>query len=235
MQWGRLLAARWLAAAVMVAVLEFLLLAAGVTVGALRAAAGPLSRAADQATVLGGALAVAGLACSAGRAGLAAAAGQHSPRARPGPAPRSGRVPGAGSQESAAGRAGPGQPLLRHPGGPGRPAGLPGPLSSLQRAVGGLLRYTPTSAPAGSGPTHGGPCDLQSVGDYFARLENGRLVVLGRPGSGKTVLAIELVLQLLRGHVEDPAAAAGRIPVRPTTCRRGTPPTPGCSPHGRRS
>lgn len=46
---------------------------------------------------------------------------------------------------------------------------------------------------------HGGGAtgDLVSVAEYFKSLSPGRLVVLGGPGSGKSVLAIELQAQLL--------------------------------------
>jgi predicted NACHT family NTPase len=46
---------------------------------------------------------------------------------------------------------------------------------------------------------HGGPPtgDLVSVADYFQSLSPRRLVVLGAPGSGKTVLAMELQVRLL--------------------------------------
>ena len=38
---------------------------------------------------------------------------------------------------------------------------------------------------------------LSSIGSLFARIPTHRLVVLGPPGGGKTVLLVELVLQLL--------------------------------------
>jgi hypothetical protein len=39
--------------------------------------------------------------------------------------------------------------------------------------------------------------DLASILDYYESLSPGRLVVLGEPGAGKTVLAIELLIRLL--------------------------------------
>ncbi|GAA2825141.1 NACHT domain-containing protein [Kitasatospora paracochleata] len=51
--------------------------------------------------------------------------------------------------------------------------------------------------------------DLRSVAEVYRRVSSGRLVVLGRAGSGKSVLTIRLVLDLL----EAPAAVGGRVPV----------------------
>ncbi|MFF2702278.1 helix-turn-helix domain-containing protein [Streptomyces cyaneofuscatus] len=50
--------------------------------------------------------------------------------------------------------------------------------------------------------------DLRSTADVYRRIPSGRLVVLGRAGSGKSVLTIRLALELL-----DPAAPYGRVPV----------------------
>ncbi|MFJ9306870.1 helix-turn-helix domain-containing protein [Streptomyces cyaneofuscatus] len=50
--------------------------------------------------------------------------------------------------------------------------------------------------------------DLRSTADVYRRIPSGRLVVLGRAGSGKSVLTIRLALDLL-----DPAAPYGRVPV----------------------
>ncbi|MFC9185628.1 helix-turn-helix domain-containing protein [Streptomyces cyaneofuscatus] len=50
--------------------------------------------------------------------------------------------------------------------------------------------------------------DLRSTAHVYRRVPSGRLVVLGRAGSGKSVLTIRLALDLL-----DPAAPYGRVPV----------------------
>ncbi|MEW5538066.1 helix-turn-helix domain-containing protein [Streptomyces cyaneofuscatus] len=50
--------------------------------------------------------------------------------------------------------------------------------------------------------------DLRSTAHVYRRIPSGRLVVLGRAGSGKSVLTIRLALDLL-----DPAAPYGRVPV----------------------
>ena len=90
--------------------------------------------------------------------------------------------------------------------------------SFLQRAVNSLMRYVVNDpVRAGDAPiVSAGHNDLVSIGELVASLENKRLVVLGRPGAGKTILAIELVLQLLRKSRDNTAAdqSASRIPVR---------------------
>jgi NACHT domain len=45
--------------------------------------------------------------------------------------------------------------------------------------------------------------DLASVLDYYQSLSPGRLVVLGEPGSGKTVLVLELQVRLLEARQHD--------------------------------
>ncbi|MFD8596044.1 helix-turn-helix domain-containing protein [Kitasatospora sp. NPDC059646] len=50
--------------------------------------------------------------------------------------------------------------------------------------------------------------DLRSVLEVYRRIPSGRLVVLGRAGSGKTVLAVRFLLDCLGSP-----AAAGRVPV----------------------
>ncbi|MER7055490.1 helix-turn-helix domain-containing protein [Streptomyces sp. NPDC000351] len=52
--------------------------------------------------------------------------------------------------------------------------------------------------------------DLLSVGTVYRRIASGRLLVLGRAGSGKSVLAIRLVLDLLEDHARTGPA---RLPV----------------------
>lgn len=92
--------------------------------------------------------------------------------------------------------------------------GPPGPGRLMLRALGGLLRFDVEGSDSGTKNEIDG--DLQQIGAYFAELTSKRLVVLGKPGAGKTVLAIELVLQLLRQAEQNPAAdaLAGRVPVR---------------------
>jgi hypothetical protein len=90
--------------------------------------------------------------------------------------------------------------------------------SFLHRAVDSLMRYVVNDPlRAGEAPVAtAGHNDLVSIGELVISLENKRLVVLGRPGAGKTILAIELVLQLLRKSHENTAAdqSGSRIPVR---------------------
>ncbi|MFF3088830.1 NACHT domain-containing protein [Streptomyces nojiriensis] len=64
-------------------------------------------------------------------------------------------------------------------------------------------------APAGTGRLFEGTPDLPDVAAYYRQTCPRRLVVTGKPGAGKTVLALELVLALIEGREEgDP------IPVR---------------------
>lgn len=53
----------------------------------------------------------------------------------------------------------------------------------------------PPSDPAGNPPPTNG--NLNHIGDLYRWLPTGRLVVLGRAGSGKTVLGVRLVLDLV--------------------------------------
>jgi hypothetical protein len=48
--------------------------------------------------------------------------------------------------------------------------------------------------------------DLTSVLEYYQSLSPGRLVVLGDPGAGKTVLALELQIRLILARRGDPGA-----------------------------
>src|SRR5664280_3068624 len=54
---------------------------------------------------------------------------------------------------------------------------------------------------------------LQEVWAYYSALRPGRLVVIGEPGSGKTVLDLHLLLDLL-DHRHDHAAVPQPVPVR---------------------
>ena len=54
---------------------------------------------------------------------------------------------------------------------------------------------------------------LQDVWAYYRALRPGRMIVLGDPGVGKTVLAIHLLLDLLE-HRDDPADSINPVPVR---------------------
>jgi NACHT domain len=55
-----------------------------------------------------------------------------------------------------------------------------------------------------------GDGDLATVLEYYRSLSPGRLVVLGEPGAGKTVLAIELQVRLLEQRAQD---KSGPVPV----------------------
>ncbi|MFI0452035.1 NACHT domain-containing protein [Actinomadura sp. 6N118] len=58
--------------------------------------------------------------------------------------------------------------------------------------------------------------DLRSIGRFFSGLRPRRLLVVGESGAGKTVLAIELVLQLMETFTAGGAPSGGRpmVPVR---------------------
>ena len=56
------------------------------------------------------------------------------------------------------------------------------------------------SGPASEPPSLSG--GLSEIADTYRRIESGRLVVLGRAGSGKTVLTLRFVLDYLRTRVE---------------------------------
>ena len=86
-----------------------------------------------------------------------------------------------------------------------------------------------TNLPGGGTGTGGAPAphalaphgDLTSIGRFFDGLDPQRLLVVGEAGAGKTVLAIELVLQLLE-HFLTPGARPGphrMVPVRLNAAR----------------
>jgi NACHT domain-containing protein len=58
---------------------------------------------------------------------------------------------------------------------------------------------------------------LETVAEFYRGLARGRLVVLGEPGAGKTVLAIQVLLDLIRAALSRPEsddAVRVRVPVR---------------------
>jgi hypothetical protein len=58
---------------------------------------------------------------------------------------------------------------------------------------------------------------LAEIADYYRDLDRGRLVILGPPGSGKTVLMIQLVVDLLKARATAPPSRTSdllRVPVR---------------------
>ncbi|HEY8482036.1 MAG TPA: NACHT domain-containing protein [Spirillospora sp.] len=82
------------------------------------------------------------------------------------------------------------------------------------------------SAPCDSAPRDPAPGDdvagdLNSVGRFFESLDSRRLLVVGESGAGKTILAIELVLQLLEPFLTGDASAgdARMVPVRLNAAR----------------
>ncbi|MEV0682162.1 NACHT domain-containing protein [Actinosynnema sp. NPDC050436] len=62
---------------------------------------------------------------------------------------------------------------------------------------------------------------VHAAAAYFRGLDRGRLVVLGEPGAGKTIMAIALVLDLVR---EPPDDGVRRVPIRlsPSSFSAGT-------------
>jgi hypothetical protein len=60
------------------------------------------------------------------------------------------------------------------------------------------------------GPEHG---TLRNVASYYRSLDRGRMVVLGEPGAGKTVLATQLVLDLVEGLPDGELQPGARPPV----------------------
>ncbi len=60
------------------------------------------------------------------------------------------------------------------------------------------------------GPEHG---TLRNVASYYRSLDRGRMVVLGEPGAGKTVLATQLVINLIEGLPDSELQPSARPPV----------------------
>jgi NACHT domain len=72
-----------------------------------------------------------------------------------------------------------------------------------------MVRYRPAGG--------GAQGQLDTVLAYYAGLSPGRFVILGEPGSGKTVLALHLLVQILEEHEAGRPAADGRpwqVPIR---------------------
>lgn len=80
------------------------------------------------------------------------------------------------------------------------------------------LRYRQSEQRRPIGGGQGTEGELNSIGQYFTEFTGRRLAILGSPGSGKSVLALELVIQLLeiRKQQIDPRVRA-HIPV-PVRC-----------------
>ncbi|WP_169809279.1 helix-turn-helix domain-containing protein [Actinomadura chibensis] len=74
--------------------------------------------------------------------------------------------------------------------------------------------------PGTAGPAAGTGGDLRSIGAFFAALPSGRLVIVGEPDSGKTLLAVELVLGAA-APLADPAAESPAFPVVALRLRAG--------------
>ena len=211
---------RSLAAAVLLVVAGIGLLVVRVTAVALGTTNTTLGRSADQVTVLGGALTIIGLACSVGRwawrqlrGGPVSASAQQVLRKRAAAREeeiRSALLGGLIPANLAYASDTPANLGSRAP----RP-GSTRVLSAAQRTVeGALLRFKATTAwPGADRDTAVVQRDLQSVGDYFSELKNGRLgCSVGRararrswPSSWSCSAAPE------RGSA---GPATGRVPVR---------------------
>ena len=82
-----------------------------------------------------------------------------------------------------------------------------------------VLRPAPVLGADGADPEG----TLKKVVGYYDKLDPGRLVITGAPGSGKTVLALELVLALLKARKRD---SMKRVPVRMSLASWTIPPDP---------
>nr|SBO97648.1 hypothetical protein BN4615_P7164 [Nonomuraea gerenzanensis] len=79
------------------------------------------------------------------------------------------------------------------------------------------VSFGPQPGPAPDRDSGPGPDDLQAIGRFFDALHPQRLLVVGESGAGKTVLAIELVLQLLEDR--QPPDEPRMVPVRLNAAR----------------
>ncbi|WP_419999041.1 NACHT domain-containing protein [Streptomyces boninensis] len=77
-------------------------------------------------------------------------------------------------------------------------------LGADYRAIDLTFRYGPEPARNAEHAAERG--SFAAVGDYYRRLEPRRLAITGEPGSGKTLLAVELMVRLLEDR-------DGRVPV----------------------
>ncbi|MEK8143425.1 hypothetical protein NKH18_18845 [Streptomyces sp. M10(2022)] len=68
-------------------------------------------------------------------------------------------------------------------------------------------RAGPSGDP-GSGPSGDLSGDLRTVAEFYQQISSGRLVILGRAGSGKSILTIRFVLDFLEAQ-----ASLDRVPV----------------------
>lgn len=82
----------------------------------------------------------------------------------------------------------------------------PGHRANLTFQSQGLVQFSSASSRG----------DLESVADYYANATPGRMVVLGEPGAGKTVLALALICRLLehRKTLAERTRSSTPVPVR---------------------
>jgi hypothetical protein len=74
-------------------------------------------------------------------------------------------------------------------------------LGGHDRPIDVQFSLQPAVAHDAVGASKKGPLD--GVVSYYRRLRSRRMVITGMAGSGKTVLAVELILGLLNGRAED--------------------------------
>jgi hypothetical protein len=83
----------------------------------------------------------------------------------------------------------------------------------------GSVSFGSVSFGARDGDAAGEADDLHSIGPFFSGLRPKRLLVVGESGAGKTVLAIELVLQLLEPFLTADGGHGQLVPVRLNAAR----------------